>query len=266
MATAESGYRAELGEFILKDELKYPTPFQVGWVSIIVGIGFATLFYFTSTNEPDLAAFFGLIPGIAGVVCAVQMYQRGLGGNQNLSLFENAIVLENKGETTTLMLKELDKFQLAQGPLDRTEVYLGDGAVLSFEAGPESAERKIIYSTTTDRPFVKPLLEVVSEEMCMKMAAVMSKQGRVEWADDVLISKEGIFAPVETMISSNQEFISWSNITEFDIDDGKLEIELANETWTVVSLDTNAVNFYPGYLLFRQLFELHRGALIPTLA
>ena len=85
------------------------------------------------------------------------------------------------------------------------------------------------------------------------MAADLADNGQVEWVNNVLISAEGINAPIKSMISSSQQFIPWADIKEYEVKEGRLKIKLVDAKWSSVKFDCKETNFYPGYKLFCRL-------------
>ena len=128
--------------------------------------------------------------------------------------------------------------------------------VLNFADQPGSTGNRIVYSDGASAYSSRfdPVVHYVSEQMSLTMAADLFENGHVEWVENVLISQDGINAPVKTLIGVRQQFISWHEIRDFDFEKGQLEItQLDTKTATI---NCNDPNFYPGFYLFRKLLEL----------
>ena len=258
----ESDFPKELGNLIFKDEQHGSNPILVALVSCVIGLALATLHYFDGHDPvPSLAFFVFAAPGAIYAI----VHLRRATGSRKLLLFENAIVLKNDGTTKTLMLEELDKFRCLRTPFYHDGTHWGDKFEMSFEARPGSDQDKILYSARNYCSHFDRLLDVVSEKMSLNLTADLAEDGNVEWVNQVLILQEGINAPVNSMNGLSQRFVHWSEISEFDIEEGQLKIKLVNSEWSVEKIDGIAklacseINFYPGYFLFRQLYRLNKG-------
>lgn len=262
MEAPENNYPEELGNLICKDEQSHLPPIVVGIASILMGVAITMGMYFYGYQLYG-SALFGLSVGGVGLAVAIASHFNGESGKRSLLLFDNAIVLEKPDVATTLMFDELDKFQYARTSIYVNGVYNGDAIEMSFEPAPGSSEEKIVFSATVRNEETYPfdfnrMIDLVSDQMCLKMATDLQDNGHVEWVDKVLISKAGINAPVKSMISSSQQIIPWSEIKEFDVSEGQLKIKLVNAKWSSVKMACRETNFYPGYRLFCQLYELHQ--------
>ena len=257
----DTNYPEELGNLICKDEQSHLPPIVVGIGAVVFGVGLAIGMYLFGFELLRSALVGFAISGL-GVIVAYASHCNGESGKRALLLFENAVVLEKGEQPTTIKFDDLDKFQYSRKSVYVNGVYSGDTIEMNFAPKSGAKEDSIVFSASVKDENKYPfdfnhMLKLVSEGMCENLAADLADEGHVEWVNKVLISKEGINAPVKSIVSSSQQIIPWSEIKEHKVDNGTLKIKLANAKWSNVKIECKETNFYPGYFLFCQLHELH---------
>ncbi len=255
--TSEKNYPSELGNLICQDSQSHLSPVVVGIASVVVGVGMAAAMYLYGF-QLALSAVLGFAICGLGIIIAVAAKMNGEGGQRTLSLFENGLLLEKPETSQAMLFEDMDKFRYSRTSVYVNGVYSGDTIEMKFEPEPGSQEKPIVFSASvkdeSSYPFdFNQMIELVSEEMSLTMAADLADNGQVEWVNNVLISAEGINAPIKSMISSSQQFIPWADIKEYEVKEGRLKIKLVDAKWSSVKFDCKETNFYPGYKLFCRL-------------
>ena len=271
MNTETQESHPELGQLICKDEQKHLSPLMVAVGSVLIGAGLAFgmhLYGFALFGSIVLASGIGGL----GLVLAAMSKLRGEDGRRALFLYENGVVLEAAAKEKVIPFDQLGVFQYQRTSVYYNGVYAGDAIELNLR--PEFSQGKedsIFFSASVkkenDYPFnFDSLIRMASLPISESMTGKLADEGQVEWTDKCLICKEGINAPVKSLLGSKQQLVEWSEIKSFEINDAKLWITFGESKKPTIVIDSKKDNFFPGFHLFQQLLALYQKSEMDTTA